>query len=55
MGDVVYLFLRGMQSEQQTGIFQSRLTLEHVTALNKLFSGESDKAENDEAVQYGLF
>jgi exodeoxyribonuclease V beta subunit len=55
VGGVVYLFLRGMQPEQQTGIFQSRLSLEHVTALDKLFSGERDKPENKEAVQYGLF
>ncbi|NLQ16717.1 exodeoxyribonuclease V subunit beta [Marinomonas sp. M1K-6] len=55
VGGVVYLFLRGMQPTQQTGIFQSRLTLEHVTALDKLFSGESDKPKNHEAVQYGLF
>lgn len=55
VGGVVYLFLRGMQPEQQTGVFHSRLTFEHVTALDKLFSGESDKPENHEAVQYGLF
>lgn len=55
VGGVVYLFLRGMQPEQQTGIFKSRLSLEHLTTLDKLFSGESDKPKNDEAVQYGLF
>jgi len=55
VGGVVYLFLRGMQPQQQTGIFQSRLTLKHVNALDKLFSGESDQPENSEAVQYGLF
>ncbi|PYF84080.1 DNA helicase/exodeoxyribonuclease V beta subunit [Marinomonas alcarazii] len=55
VGGVVYLFLRGMQPEQQTGVFKSRLSIEHLTALDKLFSGESDKPENHEAVQYGLF
>lgn len=61
MGGVVYLFLRGMRVGQQTGVFQNRLTLEHVTALDKLFSGkaQSDKSmdskSNDEVVQYGLF
>ena len=52
VGGVVYLFLRGMQPEQQTGIFHTRLTLAHVTALDSLFSGQ---AVNEEAVQYGLF
>lgn len=61
IGGVVYLFLRGMQPSQQTGIFQNRLTLEHVTALDKLFSGTAQSAKSmnsrasNEAVQYGLF
>jgi exodeoxyribonuclease V beta subunit len=52
VGGVVDLFLRGMQPEQKTGVFETRLSLEHVTALDRLFSGES---LNEEAVQYGLF
>lgn len=60
VGGVVYLFLRGMKPRQQSGIFHSRLTLEHVNALDALFSGDrlekgqSDSA-NEGAVQYGLF
>ncbi|MEP3349949.1 MAG: exodeoxyribonuclease V subunit beta [Marinomonas sp.] len=52
VGGVVYLFLRGMRSGQQTGVFQTRLTLEHVNALDALFCGDAD---TNEAVQYGLF
>jgi len=61
MGGVVYLFLRGMRVGQQTGVFQNRLTLEHVTVLDQLFSGKAqidksmDSKSNDEVVQYGLF
>ena len=70
VGGVVYLFLRGMRLEHQTGVFQTRLTLEHVNALDALFSGNSAAAgkvdgnensgrngnnESEEAVQYGLF
>lgn len=52
VGGVVYLFLRGMKPEQKTGVFETRLSLEHVTSLDRLFSGES---LNEEALQYGLF
>jgi exodeoxyribonuclease V beta subunit len=64
VGGVVYLFLRGMTVGEQTGIFQTRLSIEHVNALDTLFSGEEidrkssiskSSAPNGEAVQYGLF
>jgi exodeoxyribonuclease V beta subunit len=67
IGGVVYLFLRGMAVGQQTGVFQTRLSLEHVNALDELFSGEqktkhqnnkqkdSKVTASSEAVQYGLF
>ncbi|MBR7887326.1 exodeoxyribonuclease V subunit beta [Marinomonas sp. A79] len=61
VGGVVYLFLRGMQPGQQTGIFQSRLSLEHVNELDVLFQGASlanpdqETKDNEETVQYGLF
>ncbi|MBJ7536621.1 exodeoxyribonuclease V subunit beta [Marinomonas transparens] len=53
VGGVVYLFLRGMKPGQATGVFNTRLSLAHVKALDALFSGEARK--DDEAVQYGLF
>ncbi|MBD5769970.1 exodeoxyribonuclease V subunit beta [Marinomonas colpomeniae] len=67
VGGVVYLFLRGMTVGQQTGVFQTRLSLEHVNALDALFSGEQktdeqSKKQDDNKVtasaeveQYGLF
>ncbi len=38
MGGVVYLFLRGVKLEQQTGIFITRLTWQHIDELDGLFS-----------------
>ncbi|MCV2401285.1 exodeoxyribonuclease V subunit beta [Marinomonas sp. C2222] len=65
IGGVFYLFLRGMKLGQTTGIFQSRLSLEHVNALDTLFSGEGEIEQTDVkkieeelaegVVQYGLF
>ncbi len=63
VGGVAYLFLRGMAVGQKTGIFQTRLSLAHVNALDALFTGQPDskpqklkeEQQNDEAVQYGLF
>lgn len=66
VGGVVYLFLRGMQVGQKTGVFQSRLSFEHVMALDGLFQGpvfhgQVDKKsrqtpdDNKEGQQYGLF
>ncbi|MCB5161666.1 exodeoxyribonuclease V subunit beta [Marinomonas algarum] len=55
VGGVLYLYLRGMTVGQQTGIFQTRLRLEHVNALDELFRGEFSNNTPEEAVQYGLF
>ena len=67
VGGVVYLFLRGMTVGQGTGVFQTRLSLEHVDALDTLFSGDDAVDEHvdeqdgravmssSEVMQYGLF
>lgn len=51
IGGVVYLFLRGMKPEQQTGVFTTRLTREHIDELDVLFSKQATKEEQ----QLGLF
>ena len=51
VGGVVYLFLRGMTPGQQTGIFNTRLSKQHVDALDHLFAGELSQEEG----QLGLF
>lgn len=55
VGGVFYLFLRGMTPGQSTGIFQTRLSRQHVEALDELFSGKSTSVAEEEVVQYGLF
>ena len=59
VGGVVYAFLRGMKVGEQSGIYRSRLSLQHVTALDQLFDGQDvakQSPENsDEVVQFGLF
>ena len=63
IGGVVYGFLRGMSPSSDTGVFRTRLTKEHVEALDALFYGqeadaqlgESSSSNPSEAIQYGLF
>ncbi|GAB3481512.1 exodeoxyribonuclease V subunit beta [Marinomonas epiphytica] len=54
IGGVFYLFLRGMTQGESSGIFQTRLSRQHVEALDELFSGKETPAA-EEVVQYGLF
>ncbi|REG84394.1 exodeoxyribonuclease V subunit beta [Marinomonas pollencensis] len=51
VGGVVYLFLRGMTPGQSTGIFNTRLSRQHLDALDQLFSGTLTQEEG----QLGLF
>ncbi len=54
IGGVFYLFLRGMNGNNQQGIYQTRLEKKHVLEMDALFSGKDRAKDSMEQTALGL-